>query len=249
MDVALDEKYEYSDGYLIVDNFESKVTGEEYFMRKTESSTATALVAINPAVTSEKSLQIRPGNYDEFFTLKFRLPEGRTLKNDFTHFEFDIFYDITGDNQKQDLKVHFDAIQSTPFFKTGTGEKTNHGKWEHISVPLNGVLCGNTFKLYIGVRTRSANYYVDNMKLKMNYSPQTPVITTPETKLEFYCLNEILHLNTVVERLSVYSLSGKLELTEKNTSLINIAGLSSGMYIMQVQISGKDYTMKFTKYF
>ncbi|HRZ97735.1 MAG TPA: T9SS type A sorting domain-containing protein, partial [Paludibacter sp.] len=245
LDVALDEQYQYSGQYLMLENFESKAINDEFNMRKTDSSIATALVEINPAASTEKSLQILPGNYDEFFVLQYKLPAGKTLRQDYTHFEFDIFYDVTGDNQNQDLKVDFDVLQSTPFFKTSTGLRSNHGKWEHITVPLTGVLSENMFKLYIGVRTRSANYYIDNLKLK---SASTVVTSNPETDLTYYCSNKTLYLNSMAKKISVYNLSGNLMLTEANKSEINISGLLSGVYVIKANFTGKDYTFKFVNF-
>lgn len=249
LETALDEQFTYNDGYLMIDNFESKAIGDEYLMRKTDSSPASAIVVANPAVSSEKSLQILPGNYDEQFILKFKLPEGRTLKNDFTQLEFDIFYDVNGDNQNQDLKVDFDVISGTPFYKTSTGLKANHGKWEHITVPLNGVTSGNMFKLYIWVRTRNANFYIDNLKIKANYDVSTVITNSSATKLSYYLLDDMLYMNTNVDKFSVFSMSGSLLLTGTNTSTINIEQLSPGVYIMQVQREGKNHQIKFIQHF
>jgi len=249
LDVALDEQFDYSEeGYLLIDNFESKAIGEEHYMRKTESSTATALVVANPANSSEKSLQILPGNYDEYFCMEFTLPKDRTLKKDYSMLEFDIFYDTSGDNQKQDLKIDFNAIQGTPFFKTTTGEKANHGKWEHITVPLDGVTAENRFKLYIGVRTRNANFYVDNLKLKMNYSHLTTIDNeTQDLKPHSYCINGTLYMNRVVESLFVYNINGHLVSQGRNLSSMDVSELPSGMYILQIKANDKNYVEKFVK--
>ena len=242
LDVALDEQYQYSGQYLVVENFETKAVNDEFNMRKSDSSTATALVKANPTASSEKSLQILPGNYDEYFVLQYKLPTGKTLKNDYTHLEFDVFYDVSGDNQNQDLKVDFDVLQSTPFFKTSTGLKANHGKWEHITVPLSAVTSGNAFKVYISVRTNKANFYIDNIKLKML---STSILDNSESKLTYFCSNDKLQLNAFAEKIAVYTLSGNLLLTEENMSSINISSLLSGAYIIKAHITGKDYTLKF----
>jgi len=246
LDVALDEQYQYSGQYLVVENFETKAVNDEFNMRKSDSSTATALVKANPTASSEKSLQILPGNYDEYFVLQYKLPAGKLLKTDYTHLEFDIFYDVTGDNQNQDLKVDFDVLQSTPFFKTSTGLKANHGKWEHITVPLTGVTSGNAFKLYLGIRTRAANYYIDNLKLKLL---STSVNDIGDSKLNCHYSNNVLYLNSEAEKVSVYSLNGDLLLTDKNKSALNVSTLSAGVYIVKTFNSGKEQTLKFVKGF
>ncbi len=249
LEIALDEQFIYKDGYLLIDDFETKQIGDEYFMRKTENSTATASVVANPTIPSEKSLQILPGNYDEQFVLKFKLPEGRMLKNDYTHLEFDVYYDVNGDNQNQDLKVDFDNILGTPFFKKNTGLTSNHGKWEHIIVPLSGLTSESIFKLYIGVRTSRANFYLDNLKLKMNYEPPTAIGNTPEDKLTYFHNGDKLFLNMLVDNLSMYNLNGHLIYNAKNTSFLDIKNMSSGIYIIQVQSQGNNYQIKFIKHF
>jgi len=247
LQVPQDEQYKYEGGYLILENFESNATGDEFNMRKTDTSPATALVQVNPAKTSEKALQILPGNFDEFFTLQYKLPAGRSLKTDYTHFEFDVYYVPDGDNQKQDFKVDFDVMLSTPFFKTTTGDKINHGKWERITVPLNGVNSGNTFKLFMGVRTRSANYYLDNLKLKATYDPNTAAKHTPENPIISHQTKEMIRFNTEVEGVSIYTISGTVLRNERNVSTVNIADLNPGVYIMQLSVSGTNYTLKFVK--
>lgn len=246
LDVALDEQYQYSGQYLVVENFETKAVNDEFNMRKSDSSTATALVKANPTASSEKSLQILPGNYDEYFVLQYKLPAGMLLKTDYTHLEFDVFYDVTGDNQSQDFRVDFDVLQSTPFFKTSTGLKANHGKWEHITVPLTGVTSGNAFKLYLGIRTRAANYYIDNLKLKLL---STSVNDIGDSKLNCHYSNNVLYLNSEAEKVSVYSLNGDLLLTDKNKSVLNVSTLSAGVYIVKAFNSGKEQTLKFVKGF
>ena len=246
--VALDEQYKYKDGYLIMDDFESKETGDEYYLRRTEGSTGTALVAANPANSIEKSVQVLPGNYDEYFYIEYKLPEGRTLKNDYSQLEFDIYYTAqTNDgNHNQDLKVYFDGINS-PFYTTKTGDRANHGKWEHITIPLTGVTSGNYFKQYVCIRTRTANYYLDNLKLKINYVPQTN-IENIENTVSLYCSNGILYLNVKAENLSIYSLNGNLLLSQNNTSSsLDISYLKSGVYIVKISANGQVYNTKIIK--
>jgi hypothetical protein len=153
LETALDEQFTYNDGYLMIDNFESKAIGDEYLMRKTDSSPASAIVVANPAVSSEKSLQILPGNYDEQFILK----------------------------------------------------------------------------------------------IKANYDVSTVITNSSATKLSYYLLDDMLYMNTNVDKFSVFSMSGSLLLTGTNTSTINIEQLSPGVYIMQVQREGKNHQIKFIK--
>lgn len=163
LDVALDEQFTYKGDYLVVDDYEAIPEGYEYYMRMTESSTAKAFVDANPADASSHALHIKPGNYDEFYYLKYTLPSGKTLSGDYSQLEFDVYYTPEGDNANQTLKVCINDYNS-PIYTENTGAKTTHGVWKHVVVPVTGTY-GNSFKLYIGVRTRAADFYIDNLKL------------------------------------------------------------------------------------
>jgi len=209
----------------------------------TESSTAKALVAANPTNSTEKSLQILPGNYDEFFAMQYKLPNEKTLK-DYTNFEFDVYYSPSGDNKNQYLKVNFDTIPGTPFFQINTGDNTNLGKWIHISVPLSGVVSGNVFKLYIGIRTRSANFYIDNLKLKTSYNDTAVPDQTVANDDVFYCINNMLYLkNNIIGNINVYDINGRLLISKKNISNLNLSLLKTNVYILEIQtMNGKVAT-------
>lgn len=249
LEIALDEQYNYIDDYLILDDFEPKAIGEEYYMRKTENSPATALNAENPDNGSEKSLHILTGNYDEYLIMEFTLPKEKTLKDDYSQLEFDIFYTQKADdgNHNQDLKIDFDEIKNPSFFSTKTGDRANHGKWEHISIPLTGVTSGNSFKLYICIRANKADFYIDNVKLKAKYSLPTHIPENRTNDFNIYYSNEMLYPNITAENYSIYNLNGHLVACGQDKSVINISALSSGMYILYAQIADKVYVKKFIK--
>lgn len=243
---ALDERYEYSADYLLLNDFEQQTIGDTYFMRQTEGSLGSAAVVANPSNATEKSLQILPGNYDEYLYYEYTLPEGRTLATDYLQMEFDIFYDVTGNNQNQTLKIDFDAIGSTPFFSTSTGAVSTHGQWNHITVPLSGNTAGNSFKFLVCVRTRDANYYIDNVKLKMNYVPITALQQYDGEISDInYANGHITGSN--MEKLQVYNVHGSLVASYSNATDIDMTAYPAGVYILQVQQKDKTYIKKIIK--
>lgn len=177
LDVALNEQFRYSDDgeYLIVDDYEQIPDGYQYFIRRTEGSTGAVAVETDALDATNHALRVQPGNYDEYYYLKFTLPEGTTLTDDFTQLEFDIYYNPDGNNANQTLKVCIDNISSA-IYTENTGAKSTHGVWKHVTVPLSGSY-GNAFKFYLLVRPRDADYSIDNLKLKL----KTPLsgITLP----------------------------------------------------------------------
>lgn len=249
LDVALDERFSYIDNYLLLADFEEEEIGEEYYTRRTENSTTAAKVTADPDLTSDKSLHVTMGNYDEFLAMEFILPEGRTLKDDYSQLDFDIFYTKKSDdgNHNQTLKVCFDGVTSS-YYTESTGDRTTHGVWKHISIPLSGLTSGNSFTLYVGVRTNTADFYLDNIMLKTTYTPPVTVASKGiESKLPIYYSNGMLQLNVVAGNLSVYSLSGNLLLKEYDKSLIDVSALPTGVYILQVETASGSYVEKFIR--
>lgn len=184
-ETAYDERYRYTaDGqYLIVDDYEQIPNGYQYFIRRTEGSSGKVDVETNPTDVATHALRVRPGNYDEYYYLNYTLPQGMTLTDDFTQIEFDIYYNPDGDNAKQTLKVCLDNI-SSPVYTESTGEKSTHGVWKHVTIPISGTY-GNNFKFYTCIRTRAADYCIDNIKLKLK-TPITAIMTpmAQETKTD-----------------------------------------------------------------
>lgn len=166
LQVALDEQYVYDKGYILVNDFEGEAAATtDYFMRASDSSTGKAVWTTDPASASNHALHVNPGNYDEFLWYAYTLPEGHVLSKDYASLEFDVYYNPNGDNNNQELRVYLDDF-STIYYKQSTGAKANQGRWEHVTVPLTGNKCGNEFVIGLGVRTRAADYYIDNVKLK-----------------------------------------------------------------------------------
>lgn len=246
-EMAVDESYVYENGYLIMENFENLATDTELFMRRTETSNGKALVAANPMQATEKSLQIRPGNYDEFFALRYKLPNGRTLGQDYSQLEFDVFYPTTANNQRQDLKVDINTIASTPFYKQTTGEKTNHGRWDKVVVPLNNVNTENVFNLYIGIRTNDANFFIDNLKLKTKYIINSSNDKPDNAYKTVLQKNNQLQLTDNAKNVRIYNASGAMVYNNTGVRNIDINHLSSGVYYLVVNMKDAEFGHKFIK--
>ena len=171
LEVAYDEQFRYTDNNtsLLIDDYEKIPAGYQYYMYMTDNSTAKAQVTANPTNASDHSLHITPGNYDEFYYLDYTLPEGRTLSDDYKQIEFDVYYNPSGDNHNQTLKVAINE-SSNVIYTESTGDRTTQGVWKHVVAPINGNY-GNNVKILVSVRTRNADFYIDNLKLKCNYTP------------------------------------------------------------------------------
>ncbi|MBQ0063879.1 MAG: hypothetical protein KBS94_07695 [Prevotella sp.] len=177
LDVAYDEQFQYVDNgeNLLVDDYENVPEGYEYFMNMYDNNNASATVVTDPKSSSNHALHILPDNYDQFYYLHYILPKGQTLSGDFTQIEFDVYYDPSGDNNNQELKVCL-GKNNNIIYKESTGPTSSHGVWKHVTAPISGSY-GNDFKLFINVRTAHANFYIDNLKLKLKH-PITPTSIT-----------------------------------------------------------------------
>lgn len=175
---ALDEQYKTdSNGYLVIDDFESVPEGKEYYMHCRDNSSSAATLVADPKNGSNHVVSIEPKEYDDYYYHAFRLPEGQTLGGNYKSIEFDILYDGTSyDNQT--LNVFLNDY-SQPIYTESTGAKAEQGTWKHISVDVPAGNTDNEFVLGLGVRAGSGICYVDNLKLRPNGAPEPGPDPTP----------------------------------------------------------------------
>ena len=175
---ALDEQYKTdSNGYLVIDDFESVPEGKEYYMHCRDNSSSAATLVADPKNGSNHVVSIEPKSYDDYYYHAFRLPEGQTLGGNYKSIEFDILYDGTSyDNQT--LNVFLNDY-SQPIHEESTGAKAEQGTWKHISVDVPAGNTDNEFVLGLGVRAGSGICYVDNLKLRPNGAPEPGPDPTP----------------------------------------------------------------------
>ena len=175
---ALDEQYKTdSNGYLVIDDFESVPEGKEYYMHCRDNSSSAATLVADPKNGSNHVVSIEPKSYDEYYYHAFRLPKGQTLGGNYKSIEFDILYDGTSyDNQT--LNVFLNDY-SQPIHEESTGAKAEQGTWKHISVDVPAGNTDNEFVLGLGVRAGNGICYVDNLKLRPNGAPEPGPDPTP----------------------------------------------------------------------
>lgn len=168
---ALDEQYKTdSNGYLVIDDFESVPEGKEYYMHCRDNSSSAATLVADPKNGSNHVVSIEPKSYDDYYYHAFRLPEGQTLGGNYKSIEFDILFDGESYNNET-LKVFLNDY-SQSIHEESTGAKAEQGTWKHISVDVPAGNTDNEFVLGLGVRAGSGICYVDNLKLRPNGAPE-----------------------------------------------------------------------------
>ncbi len=247
LDTALDQRHAYTeDGFMVVNDFDN-VFNSNYDMQRTSSSKAVCKVVADTLAAANHVLNITPSNYDEFAVLRVNLPEGKTLATDYSQLDFDIYYNPAGDNAKQTLKVCFGTTKNL-IYSESTGDKSTHGVWHHVSVSdLSGVSVGNPFKLYIGVRTRNANFCIDNLQLKPKYEVTSIVETTDGPTLSADYSQQTLRFNRTVQRADIYNVNGQWVQSASDVDRIALADLPGGMYFVKVSYPGQSQTFKVLK--
>ena len=168
---ALDEQYKTdSNGYLVIDDFESVPEGKEYYMHCRDNSSSAATLVADPKNGSNHVVSIEPKSYDDYYYHAFRLPEGQTLGGNYKSIEFDILFDGESYNNET-LKVFLNDY-SQSIHEESTGAKAEQGTWKHISVDVPAGNTDNEFVFGLGVRAGSGICYVDNLKLRPNGAPE-----------------------------------------------------------------------------
>lgn len=163
-----------ADKQLVVADFD-KIENCHADMQHASSSKAVCEKSKDPINAANNVLAVTPGDWDEYVMLRVNLPEGRTLGKDYSQLDFDILYDKNGDNANQDLKVCIGSTDNL-VYKESTGSKSAHGTWHHVTVKNADVtMSANPFRLYIGIRTRDAKFYLDNVRLKPTYDVTTGI--------------------------------------------------------------------------
>lgn len=243
LETALDERYTFDEDYIIVEDYSTDTIGTPLLIRRTEGSAGSTTAVADPLSEDNIVANVTPGNYDEQFFLEFKLPDTLQVSRDYSQLEFDIYYNPDGDNQKQDLKIWFDAVTSTPYYTTSTGEKTNHGKWEHIVVPINDTqVIGNVFKLYISVRTRRADFCLDNIKF-LKKETDTSVNSVKEVP-QFRIENGDIILDDTADHIEIINISGKRIAECYNSNKIGLPFGSNSLYIIRITNSKKSVCCK-----
>ena len=221
-------------------DFESNTIGEVLNMRRYSLADATATVEANPTAPTEKSAHIVATNWDSALKLNVTLPTGKTI-SDYATLSFDIYLNnITGtDNLWKQIQVYVDGTKKIDIQSQGVANS-----WESKSYSLDGITSANSLVMDIGLSTNKANYYLDNIKLTEKASGLTNNTINP---LMIYCAGNTLRISEIVNQVDVYNVEGRLMVSAKNTSNVDVAILERGIYIIKAIKDGQNYISKVVK--
>jgi len=100
-------------------------------------------------------------------------------------------------------------------------------------------------QLAIKLEKNNCEYAIDDVQL---YSVSTDLKQTKENAINaFYNNNNQIQLSQVVNQAQVFDVNGRLLVTTKNTSTLNISNLGRGIYIVKTQLNDQNFVSKITK--
>lgn len=154
-----------ADGWLTVEDFQSKSAGEQMTAWNCENSNTSATVSIVEDAKDANNLAVKceNGNYGDLVVIPVTLADGKTL-SDYKTIQFDIYR--YGDDSN--YKKLFIYVDNEKVFASENDENwSTVGDWKTYSFPIpDGLGCADktTVNLQIGIRYGA--YALDNVKLK-----------------------------------------------------------------------------------
>jgi endo-1,4-beta-D-glucanase Y len=237
-------------GFFTVENFNQRTAGTTYpLYRKNGNSAGAATITRSPTDDAEQVAEVVTANWDEYILFEATLPDGKSWP-DYESLSFDVYYHSAADgsdNHYKDFHVYLDnkQIYSEP---TGDMNGAEHNAWLSKTIDLQNTTAGNTFDIYLGIRSNRACYYVDNVRLK---EKRTHTALSEKDRRKVPCFvsgNRLLIKNgEEAESISVYDSAGRLRTTEFNSSSADLSSLSSGIYIVKIRYNGELYSCKWVK--
>ncbi len=221
-------------------DFESNTIGDNLNMRRWSPTDATATVEANPTIPTEKSAHILATNWNSALRMNIVLPAGKVLAN-YNKLTFDVYLNnLDGtDNVYKNTEVYVGDTKVIDIQAAGVANA-----WETRNFTLDNLAGGNAFILDIGINTNKANYYLDNIKLTEINTGLTKNTINP---LMIYCAGNTLRISEIVNQVDVYNVEGRLMVSAKNTSNVDVAILERGIYIIKAIKDGQNYISKVVK--
>ncbi len=154
-----------ADGWLTVEDFQSKHAGEKMEAWNVDSNPTSATVSIVEDAKDANNLAVKceNGNYGDLVVIPVTLADGKTL-SDYKTIQFDI-YRYGDDSNYKKLYIYVD--NEKVFASENEVNWSTVGDWTTYNFPIpDGLACAGktTVNLQIGIR-RGA-YALDNVKLK-----------------------------------------------------------------------------------
>lgn len=224
---------------ILINDFEANAINDVLNMKRYSTTDASATVEANPTDAAKKSAHITAINWNSCLKQNVVLPAGKVLA-DYNKLSFDIYLnnivDVT-DNLWKNMEVYVDGTKVIDIQSQGVS-----AAWETKEYTLDNLAGANAFVLDIGLNTNKANYYLDNIKLTEKGT--NSITQTLENPIIVYCTGNTIHLSQLSNQVDVIDINGRLLASAKNTSSINVSNLSTGVYMVKVNVNGQTQVVK-----
>ncbi|MDX9748581.1 MAG: T9SS type A sorting domain-containing protein [Paludibacter sp.] len=242
-----------SDGVVVVNDFNASTVGQAFTMKAWYPADGTATVAVDPANSGNKAVQIVTSNWDALLQLTVTLPSGKTLVN-YESMSFDIYIPTNANDANPNYKnmnIYIDNVKK--FEDTSYPLQAPIATWTTKTYPFSTMalttaeLAKSTFALAFGMSTDKGNYYIDNVKLTPKVGPLA--VTSPTENIRVaYNAGGILHIaGDQAEMIHLYDSRGVLQMSASNISQLDISDLPTGLYIAKIKVGGKQFINKLLK--
>ena len=230
-------------GFLTVEDFESKNSGDVLNMKRWALIDGTSTVEANPTDATKKSVHIITSANDALLKLNVTLPSGKIVA-DYENISFDIYMSAAYQNNYKKMQIYIDGTKV--YEDAGYPSQATVLSWTPKSYALTNLAGGNAFVLDLGISTPGGNYFIDNIKLKQK-SGITDMKQLNENPILIYYSNNNINLSKLANQVAIYEVNGHMLISQKNTSIVNVSNLERGIYIVKAVLNGQTTISKVSK--
>lgn len=250
-------------------NFESDELGAEYTIISCNPSPtpddATATVEARPGGEG-KALHIVNKQWNTYPQFLVNLPEGKKL-SDVEKITLELYFEdapkVDGQTQndykgfryffgeKEAVFTSLDASKLLNNFIAGSSANPLKTWLKKDFVPdltaqFEGFASLSTFEFGFGLHINaSGNYFMDNITFIMKEG--SGIIIPKNSVNNSYVSNSVLFLGAQTEKIAIYDVNGRLLKSGQNVSSVDLANLTTGIYIAKIITGNQAQTIKFAK--
>lgn len=170
-----------TDGWLMIQDYQTKKPGDEIAVGSYYggSGQGSAKIEVDPAKSSNlvATATITDGNFNTVFAFDVVLPTNKVLK-DYEEIAFDLYRFSDDGNYKQliikagEEQIYLDLKDNgDPNYVEQA--KTETWTEKKYSIDKTSAV-GNTFRMYLGIKTNEGHYAIDNIRLKERIASEDP---------------------------------------------------------------------------
>ncbi len=237
----------------VINDFNASTVGQTFGMKAWYPTDGSATVAVDPANSSNKAVNIVTSNWDALLKLDVALPAGNTLAN-YETFSFDIYIPTNAGDANPNYKnmnIYIDDVKK--YEDTSYPLQADIAVWTTKTYQLSALnltaaeLAKSSFSIAFGMSTNAGNYFIDNVKMTAKTGPLNTINPEAQRNNVFISGNTLHFADMMVDKVVVYDLKGSVRASGQNISTLDVSGLSSGLYIIRTEKDAQIFVNKIIK--